>query len=409
MSKQTTDIVILGGGYAGVMAALRVAGKTKRLNTAVTLINGLDYFVERPRLHEQATGTQLNGRPLTQMLAGSKVCFLQGWVTQILPEARQVVVDTAVGRQHIAYDYLVTALGSRVDRESVAGVRDHAFTLDPSGPLTTPALTEKLKDLGSTPFRAVVVGGGATGVEAAAQIKAAHPRCEMTLVTQGEAAAFKGPRVQQHMKQSLVAQGIQIIEHQRVTTVTADGVSLAAGWLAAEVIVWAGGFTASPLAREAGLRVNGRNQVLTDPFLRSLSHSHIYTVGDMAWPVAEPGAPMRMSLFTALVSGAQAADNIAATLKGKSPRPLSFVWYGQGIALGPEDAVGFATYPTDAAIGPVVRGKAAVAIRNFFVWFLKAALELERRFPGFLYWNGKGRYARQQKQQKQSETVYQIR
>ncbi|MEZ4656287.1 MAG: hypothetical protein R2911_01810 [Caldilineaceae bacterium] len=61
---------------------------------------------------------------------------------------------------------------------------------------------------------------------------------------------------------------------------------------------------------------------------------------------------MRMSLFTALVSGAQAGENVAAAIHGKQPQPLSYVWYGQGIALGPNDAVGFNTFPGDAARGP---------------------------------------------------------
>ena len=110
---------------------------------------------------------------------------------------------------------------------------------------------------------------------------------------------------------------------------------------------------------------------------------------------------MRMSLFTALVSGAQAADNVARDIKGQEQRPLSFAWYGQGIALGPGDAVGFATYPADVLVGPVLRGKPAVVVRNFFVWFLKTALELERRFPGFLFWNGRKRYAGQKKRRQQ--------
>ena len=108
---------------------------------------------------------------------------------------------------------------------------------------------------------------------------------------------------------------------------------------------------------------------------------------------------MRMSLFTALVSGAQAADNIVAEVKGESLRPFSFAWYGQGIALGPKDAVGFSTYPADAAIGPIFRRMTAVRIRNFFVWFIKAALEMERRLPGVLFWNGKKRYAKQREKQ----------
>lgn len=52
MTTQITNIIVLGGGYSGVMAALRLTSKTKRLNTSITLVNALAYFVERPRLHE---------------------------------------------------------------------------------------------------------------------------------------------------------------------------------------------------------------------------------------------------------------------------------------------------------------------------------------------------------------------
>ena len=106
---------------------------------------------------------------------------------------------------------------------------------------------------------------------------------------------------------------------------------------------------------------------------------------------------MRMSLFTALVSGAQAAENLAAILKGKPPKPLSFVWWGSGIALGPRDAVGFGTYPADVAWPLIFRGMSALRVRNFFVWYLGAALELERRIPGSFLWTGKRRYTRQQR------------
>ena len=170
-----------------------------------------------------------------------------------------------------------------------------------------------------------------------------------------------------------------------VLAVIADGVLLGEEHLPADLIVWAGGFTANALAADAGVRVNGRKQIVTDACLRSLSHPNIYAAGDCAAPIEQPGAPMRMSLFTALVSGAQTADNIAAELRGKEPKPLSFAWYGQGIALGPQDAVGFPTYPAGVAWRFVVRGKVGVAIRNFFVAFLVGVLELERRFPGAFY------------------------
>ena len=192
-------------------------------------------------------------------------------------------------------------------------------------------------------------------------------------------------------------QSISLREQCRVMKVEADSVVLGSGRIPADIIIWAGGFRASSLARQAGVRVNAQNQILVDPYLRSLSHPNIFAVGDAAHPVETPGAPMRMSLFTALVSGAQAAENLAAILKGKPPKPLSFVWWGSGIALGPRDAVGFGTYPADVAWPLIFRGMSALRVRNFFVWYLGAALELERRIPGSFLWTGKRRYTRQQR------------
>ena len=405
MTTQTKNIIVLGGGYSGVMAALRLASQTKRLATSITLVNALEHFVERPRLQEQATGMIPHHRPIAHMLRGAKARFLQGWGTAIDPGQQCVHVQTSSGEQQLTYDYLVIALGSRVNRHTIPGVDDHAFTLDPYGDLTSEALKSKLTTYGQNGFRVVVVGGGATGLEAATQVKGRYPHSEVSLVTQGQVGAFKGARVQQHFIEALREQTIAIHENARVNQVEQDGVVLDSGQIPADIIIWAGGFVASPLAREAGLQVNGQNQVLVDPYLRSLSHPNIYAVGDAAYPVEEPGVPTRMSLFMALVSGAQAAENIAAKLKGQSPQPLSFVWYGQGIALGPHDAVGFGTYPADVAWPLILRGMLAVKIRDFFVWYLGAALELERRISGSFYWNGKGRYAQQKRRQKQETQV----
>jgi NADH dehydrogenase FAD-containing subunit len=402
MTTQTKNIIVLGGGYSGVMAALRLAGRTKRLDVTITLVNALEHFVERLRLHEQATGMLLPHRPLAHMLRGTNVRFLPGWVTAIDPAQQCVQVQSSNGQQQLGYDYLVNALGSRVNRSIIPGVEAHAFTLDPYGDLTSAALKSKLTGYGQNPFRVVIVGGGATGIEAVTQIKGCYPHSQVSLVTQGQAGAFKGARVQQHIMQALREQAIVTYEHVRVNRVEPDGVMLDSGRIPADIVIWAGGFVASALAREAGLQVNAQNQVLVDPYLRSLSYPNIYAVGDAADPVEEPGVPIRMSLFTALVSGAQAAENIAATLKGQTPQPLSFVWYGQGIALGPHDAVGFGAYPADVAWSLILRRTLAVKIRTFFVWYLGVALELERRFPGSFYWNGKGRYAQQKRRQQQT-------
>jgi NADH dehydrogenase len=406
MSLQRKRIVILGAGYAGMMAALRLSGKTEKQNTEIVLVNGSDTFVQRPRLHHTATGQEVPEEPLARMLKGSRVLFLQGRVTAVDPDAHTVAVQTGSGSEKIAYDILVYALGSVVDQESVPGVRDHAYVLDPGGANGARAMHRRMQALDESGARIVVVGGGATGIEGATEIKGQYLGVDVSVVTSGRFAAFKGPRVEAHIRDAFRKQHITVYEGRKVAAVEAGRLVLAGGeTLPFDVCLWAGGFRALPLAREAGFRVNERGQIVVDPFGRSLSHGDVYAIGDAAHAVEAPGVPLRMSLLTAVIRGAHAADNIAALLKGEEQTPLSFAYYGQGIALGPEDAVGFLAYPADEPVGFILRGKTAVYVRNFFVWLLFYFLKLERQRPGFFFWLGKERYAKVRQASGQWEAV----
>jgi NADH dehydrogenase len=298
----------------------------------------------------------------------------------------------------LPYDYLVYALGSFVDQDAVPGLREHAYVLNPAGMMAGPQLKTRLAELKNAPSRVLVVGGGATGIEAAAQIKGTNPGFRVELVTQGAFGAFKNERLRRHMLRAFAAQDIAIREYSHIKAVEAGAVITARNErLMADLVLWAGGFIAPALAREAGLAVNERNQLLVDPMLRATTQPEIFVVGDAASPLETPGAPYRMSVFAALVSGAHVADNLARHLRGRAMKPLSFAYYGQAVSLGLKDAVGFATYPVDAVVGPIYRGWLAVSLRNFFIWFLTFAIEMEKTLPGFLVWLGKGRYAASQR------------
>ena len=239
------------------MAALRLAGRTKRLDVTITLVNALDHFVERPRLHEKATGIQLRHRPLTHMLRGTQVQFKLGWVTAIDARGQRVYLDTAAGEEQLAYDYLVNALGSGVVCDVVPGVAEHAYTIDPYGERMTSALAEKLTAYGDEPFRVVVVGGGATGLETAAQIKGAYPSSDVQIVTQGQVGAFKGARVRRHIAAAMKEQSISLRENCRVIKIEPRGVVLELGCVPADIVVWAGGSADFPTPKN-GPRWNDR-------------------------------------------------------------------------------------------------------------------------------------------------------
>lgn len=124
-----TRIVIIGAGYAGLMTAIRLAGKVRRQPLEITLVNGAAHFVERLRLHQLATNQKLKQRPIIQLLRGTGVHFVQGWVRALDVEQRTVQVESANGVQSLPYDKLVYALGSQVDRTQIAGVEHSMLTL----------------------------------------------------------------------------------------------------------------------------------------------------------------------------------------------------------------------------------------------------------------------------------------
>jgi NADH dehydrogenase len=380
------------------LAALRLSGKRKKLGLEITLVNGLDVFIQRPRLHQVATGQDVPQKPIAAMLSGTGVVFRQGWVKELRPDARQVILETDQGPVDLTYDYLVYALGSRVDRDSVPGVNEHAYAFDPDGERSTDDLYQRLQELAGRSGRVLVAGGGPTGIEGAAELKGLFPHLDVGLVTSGKFGAFKGERVEAHFRDGFRKLGIPVYEKLTILAVEENRLIMSDGQVMAyDLLLWAGGFRGLSLARQAGLAVNERDQILVEPTLRSISQPAIYAVGDAARPLEEPGVPLRMGLLPALTMGAQAADNLVAEIKGKEQKPLRFAYYGQGIAMGPNDAVGFAGYPAERVTGPILRGRLGVFIRNFFVGLLFSILEVERRWPGFYFWMGKGRYNKQQR------------
>jgi NADH dehydrogenase FAD-containing subunit len=196
------------------------------------------------------------------------------------------------------------------------------------------------------------------------------------------------------MRKSLVKLGVSIHEQTRVVEVREAEIQTEKGTIAYDVCLWTAGFVAPALARQAGLAVNERGQILVDPFMCSISHPDITAVGDAACPVEEPGVKVRMSAATAVVMGAHGADCLAAELRGRMPRPLSFAYQGQCIALGPRNAIGFSNFPNDIPNRPFFTGRLGYWVRELVLGYLISLPFMVRRWTGSYFWVGKGRYAR---------------
>jgi NADH dehydrogenase len=385
------DVVILGAGYAGLMAALRLGQKRRGLRIA--LLSARDHFLERVRLQETIVAAVAPRiASISALVAGTTIEFICGSVTSLEADRRRIRIATGAQEREIGFDQAIYALGSNINVDDVPGAAEHAYRLEAGdGPRSAAALRSRLQQNANQPLRVITVGGSETAVEVAGEIKTAWSGAEMTMVSRSRCGDFRGARVEKAVRTELTRLGVRLIDGETVTEVRSNEVITNKGRsIACDICVWSGGLRSAPVARGAGLATDTQGRIWVDPNLRSISHPHILAVGDAAHPIAPTGAPYRLSAFVAAVSGAHAADVILAQKAQRQLQPFSFSTFGQGIAIG-RGGVGFFSYPDDKQKLFIVKGRAARHIRNFFVWFFTYVLKLERRFPGFFFWPGRRR------------------
>jgi NADH:ubiquinone reductase (H+-translocating) len=357
------EIIVLGAGYAGLRATIRLAKKTHK-QAHVTLVNASPVFVERVRLHQQATGQNLRQLDLARLVASVGADFVQGYVTSLNLNARTVTVRTADGERVLSYDKLLYALGSTIDRDSVPGVREYADVLTPE---RSTMLYAKLAGLrpGSP---VVVVGGGLTGLEAASEIAENYPDLAVKLVTTGDFADKFSRKGQTYLRNAFERMGITVQDNTNVERLTADEIITTQGNIAYAVVVWAGAFAVAPVARESGLTVNSSGQIVTNHMLQSVSHPDVYAAGDAA-QILDFQPYLRMSCQTALPMAATAATNVWAALVGTAQKTHRHSYAGSNVSLGRNAALIQVADKNDRPLEFVFTGRFGAMIKEYVCRF----------------------------------------
>jgi NADH dehydrogenase FAD-containing subunit len=391
VSRQT-NVVVVGAGYAGLMAAMRLAKKTDA-SVAITLINAAETFHERVRNHQLAAGQPMRQHALTSLLQGTRIRFLKGVVTELQPSQRRMTVQTDEGIQSVGYDYLVYAQGSFISTDGVPGAQRYAYTLNQASAM---ALAGQLPAVAAHGGQLLIVGGGNTGVELATELAETYPGLRITLATRRSFARNLSPAARAHIRRAFDGLDIQFVENTAINRVDEHRALTEQGEaIPFEVCVWVGGFAVSDLARQAGLRVNERGQILIDRAMRSPSHPEIYAVGDAAFPAEDPGAPIHMSLYTAIMMGGHGADCLSAQLNGKAPTAFGLSYVALGVSLGRRDGVvQFLDWSRDTPLNLIVTGKLANLTREFFVRFALGVIKAQRVAPWVFDWPGKRKMRR---------------
>ena len=379
MNEQRHQIVVIGGGYAGVMAALRAAGRVPAKGVSVTLVDAKPEFVERIRLHQFSAGGQLKRRPYARLLRGTGADFVQGRVLSIDLTGKRLAITGEEGQNAIAFDTLIYALGSSTDRDAVAGVREHALTLDFA---SVDALHARLDQLPAG-GRVVVCGAGLTGIEGASEIAERRRDLRVTLIDRGMLRAALSLKGQRYLRQAFERLGVAVREQTAVHALQDGSIATSAGDEPFDLCLWAGSFAVPPLARDAGLLTDERGRVRTDAELRSLSHPDVLVAGDAAAP---EGIDLRMACATAMPLGAQAGENAARLALGREPQPFRYADTLWCISLGRRDGLVQMVSPDSLPRERIITGRAAAIIKESICRFTTAGIAMERRATGSYFW-----------------------
>ena len=370
--------MVVGGGYAGAICAVRLARKARAADAEIVLVEARPWFVERIRLHEDVAGIPAARRSIASMLKGTRVRLHVATVSRIDLAQRRAFFDAGTGTTE-AFDELVLATGSIASSRGVPGIERAWSCATEERALALRAHLDAMPGA-----RVVVVGGGLTGVELVTELAGRRPDLRVTLVSSGEVAFMLSETGRAHVRRACAKAGVELREHTRVVAVEEGAVILASGdAVPSDATVWCGGFEAAPLAREAGIEVDEIGRAVVDSRLRSTSHDFVRVIGDAARVsmLGRNGLPqtLRMACATAVPQGCFTADDLA----GRTDKPFSFAYFIQCVSLGPRDGILQPVDPYDAPKRTWIGGRSGAWLKELICRYPVTSIALERRGFGY--------------------------
>jgi NADH dehydrogenase len=315
MAAAPRRIVILGGGFAGLAAALALDRSWR-----VTLVDRRPAFEFLPNIHELVSGVktpELLRLPLRPILRRAGHAFARDEVVEVDGEARRVRL--ARGRS-LRFDALIVALGGENATHGVAGVTEYALPFKSVDDCVR--IRDRLAALADTGETSdvAIVGGGLEGVEALGEILRrwrAERRFRLHLVEGRERLLPEAPAALDRRTRALAAQfGVRVETGERVRAVEAACLRLASGRRTpSRATIWTGGPAPSQLLAASGLAPRAGAWAPVDERLLSRSLPRVFVAGD----AAELPEPLAKQAYHALDMGRAAARNAAHLLLG---RPL---------------------------------------------------------------------------------------
>ena len=392
-----SKIVIVGGGAGGLELACKLGRKLGPQQ--VMLVDSRLYHIWKPSLHEVAAGTlDIHQEGLSyQMLAHDNgFTYVYGALTALDAPARQLTVaaiataerEEVLPERRIGFESLVLAVGSTSNYFGVPGAAEYTISLNATEDaerfrltllklLTKAALkkgapgaTEVVEPAAAAPAEAgvdiVIIGGGATGVELAAELREAsgvyaaygfghlNPKKDVRITLLEGAPRILAPlpeRVSAAALKLLEERAIKVVTATRVTAIDPERVTTGNGGheggqefkhYPADIVVWAAGIKAPALLATLGLPTAKGGQLEVEGNLAVKGHPDIYALGDCALCLGADGKPVPPRAQAAHQQADYLLETFMRQARGKPPQAAPYVYkdYGSLVSFGQTSSVG---------------------------------------------------------------------
>lgn len=351
-------IVLLGGGYGGILTAKKLANKFKKDNSVeITLIDKNPYHTMLTELHEVAAGRV----PEDSIRIDLKKIFAKRKVNVALDEITDIDFNSKVLKSEnnsYEYDYLVIGTGSKPTFFGIPGAEEFTHKLwsyDDAVNLREhildmfrKAAKETNKEKRQKLLTFVVVGGGFTGVEMIGELGEWKDRlCKEYCIDKEDVKLYVVdalPKILPIFPDNLIKKverrlkklGIEIITGAGITEVTKDSVTLGdKGSIDTPTVVWAAGIEGADIVEKMDTKQEGRKRIVTNDKLQATDHENVYVVGDNIFYIPEgEERPVPQMVENAEHSAPLVAHNIYADIKGGEKKSYKPAFHGAMVCIG---------------------------------------------------------------------------
>jgi NADH dehydrogenase len=317
MTDKKTKVLVLGGGFAGIKAALELAGNS---NFSVSLISDQSNFRYYPTLYRAATGGSMKAAsiPLAEIFKDKAVRVINDSI-EAVDRPNQKLAGKA---KDYSYDVLVVALGVVTNYFGIKGLEKYSYGIksQKEAQELRDHIHKILLDEGKPDVNYIVIGGGPTGVELAGALpayikhvmKKHHLKDKKLHIDLVEAAPRLMPRMPKSYSKAVQSRlrrlGIKLLLNQAVQAETADSLTVSGHSIESHTVVWTAGVTNHPFFTANGFALTDHGKVKVDQHLQA--EPNIYVIGDNA------DTPFSGMAQTALYD----AEFLASNLKRHKPR-----------------------------------------------------------------------------------------